>query len=92
MKIKFDTYKDSLFAIILGDNLNDDLLVLIHKLSEKGYTKREIYDLFLVLFNEIQLDIRTKDSEQVYDELADFMDGFTAWGKGFKILPNEPDL
>ncbi|MEL6628634.1 MAG: hypothetical protein AAFY70_17530 [Bacteroidota bacterium] len=92
MKIKFDTYKDSLFTIILGDNLNDDCLVLIHKLSEKGYTKREIYDLFLVLFKEIQLDKRTKDSEQVYDELADFMDGFTAWGKGFKILPNEPDL
>ena len=65
---------------------------MINKLKEKGYSKKEIYNLFLDSHSEIQIDERNKDSEKLYDILSDFMDGFTTWGKSFKISPNEPDL
>jgi hypothetical protein len=65
---------------------------LIDLLHKQGYTKAEIYDLFLAFHREIQIDPRTKNDENVYDRLSDFMDGFSAWSKNFKILPNEPDL
>jgi len=47
---------------------------------------------FLLFHSEIQINKRTKMNEKVYNNLSDFMDRFTSWGKGFKILPNEPDL
>jgi len=92
MKIEFEEHKDKLFEIILGENHHDEFLRLIDHLYANGKTKKEIYELFLVFLSEIQIDKRTKMNEKVYDNLSDFMDGFTSWGKGFKILPNEPDL
>lgn len=92
MKIKFEKYKATLFEIILNENETDEFLTLINQLKKKGYSKKEIYNLFLDFHSEIQLDERTKNSEKFNDILSDFMDGFTAWGKRFKILPNEPDL
>lgn len=92
MKIVFEEYKEILFRILQNDNQKDEFLILIDKLKEKGYSKKEIYNLFLYFHSEIQIDERTKGSEELYDILSDFMDGFTAWGKSFKILPNEPDL
>ncbi len=61
-------------------------------LSKQGNSKKDIYNLFLEFHSEIQTDERTKKSVYIYDRLSDFMDGFTAWGKCYKILPNEPDL
>lgn len=92
MKIKFEKYKERLFEIILGENHVDEFLNLIDQLSKSGKTKKEIYNLFLDFHHEIQIDKRTKESERLFDNLSDFMDGFTTWGKKFKILPDEPDL
>lgn len=92
MKTTFEEYKENLFQILQSDNPINEFLNLINKLKEKGYSKKEIYNLFLDFHSEIQIDERTKDSEKLYDILSDFMDGFTTWGKSFKISPNEPDL
>lgn len=92
MKIEFEKHKVRLFEILLGENHHDEFLYLIGQLSYQGKTKKEIYDLFLVFHKEIQVDLRTKENEKLYDNLSDFMDGFCATGKSFKILPNEPDL
>ena len=92
MKIEFEEYKNRLFEIISGKNHHKEFLQLIEKLYNNGKTKKEIYDLFLVFHLEIQNDKRTKMNEKIYNNLSDFMDGFTGWSKGFKILPDEPDL
>ena len=92
MNIKFQEHKERLFEIILGENHHGELLNLIDQLYENRRTKKEIYDLFLNFHAEIQVDKRTKEIESVYDNLSDFMDGFTDLDKGFKILPNEPYL
>ena len=92
MKLELETYKVRLFGILLGANHHEGFLDLIDQLHHQGQTKAEIYDLFLDFHREIQIDPRTKNDEDVYDRLSDFMDGFTAWGKNFKILPHEPDL
>ncbi len=55
-------------------------------------SKKDIYEMFLDFHREIQVDSRTKNNEGVYDRLSDFMDGFTAWGKSFKILPDKPNI
>ena len=92
MGIEFQEYKERLFEIILDESHHDDFLNLIDILSKTGKSKKEIYDLVIEFHAEIQIDDRTKKSELIYDYLSDFMDGFSAWGKSFKILPNEPDL
>lgn len=51
--------------------------------------QKEIYELFLDFFKEIQIDSRTKGDEMAYDKLADFLDSFSDYGIGFKILPND---
>jgi len=91
MSIEFQEHKERLFEIVLGENHHDELLNLIDQFYENGKSKKEIYTLFLNFHAEIQVDKRTKKIETVYDNLSDFMDGFTA-GKAFKILPEKPDL
>lgn len=92
MKPLFDEYKELLFNYLLGPDYNKNYLNLIARLNNKGYSKKEIYELFLLLHKEIQIDSRTKNNEKLYNDLSDFMDGFTQWGKDVKILPNEPDI
>jgi len=91
MKLEFDTYKESLFKILHGENYSEEFLILIDQLYQQGYSKFEIYKLFLTLHENIQIDLVTKDDMAIYDRLSDFMDGFTTWGKNFKILPHEDD-
>lgn len=88
MKIEFDTYKERLFAALLNENHEKSLLEIVHDLHNQGYTKAAIYEVFLQFHREIQIDCRSKDSELVYDNLSDFMDGFTSWAKGREILPD----
>ena len=92
MNIEFQNHKESLFEIILGENHHIKLLNLINQLYENGKTKKEIYDLFLNFHAEIQIDKRTRELETIYDKLSDFMDGFTDYGKGSKILPNKSNF
>ena len=92
MKTEFEEYREILFEIVIGENHHDKFLYLINLLHNQGKTKKEIYDLFLDFHVEIQLDERTKKNEKVYNRLSDFMDGFTDSGKGFKILPDEPEI
>ncbi len=92
MKPNLEEYKDRLFEILLSNNHQDGFLNLIENLCFRGHTKIDIYDLFHDFHMEIQVDIRTKENEGLYDRLSEFMDGFTSWGKNFKVLPNEPDL
>jgi len=77
MKPKLQEHRDQLFDILLSNNHQDGFLNLIDQLSIQGHTKKDIYDLFLDFHREIQVDIRTKKNEDVYDRLSDFMDGFT---------------
>ena len=72
MKTTFEEYKENLFQILQSDNPINEFLNLINKLKEKGYSKKEIYNLFLDFHSEIQIDERTKDSEKLYDILSDF--------------------
>lgn len=90
--INFNHHKTQLFEILLGENHHHEFLKLIDLLSAQGHSKKVICELFIAFHKEIQLDSRTQNDEIIYDRLSDFMDGFTAWGKTFKILPNEPDL
>ncbi|MCB9234528.1 MAG: hypothetical protein H6581_22930 [Bacteroidia bacterium] len=91
MKIRFEEYKEKLFSTVLSENYHDGFLALIDQLHKNGNTRSEIYFLFLEFHAEIQTDPGTADMELVYDNLSDFMDGFTDWGKTFRILPNAPE-
>lgn len=90
--MKLNEYQNRLFDILLGENQNVQFLTLIGQLYNQGKTKKEIYELFLKFHQEIQTDLRTKENEKAYDILSDFMDGFTAWNIGKRILPDEPDI
>jgi hypothetical protein len=63
-------------------------MALINELHGQGFKKKEIYNLFLEFFSDIQVDSRTNDDVSFYEQLADFMDGFY-YNKGFIILPDE---
>ncbi len=92
MKLNFEHHKDVLFKSLLDESYEEGLLNFIDRLHKGGHTKRDIYELFLEFIQEIQVDSRTKNNEDIFDRLADFMDGFTAWGGNFRILPSEPDI
>ena len=92
MRLVFEVYKEPLFESLLEQNHQDNLKKIIDQLNGEGYSKKEIYELFLQFHIAIQIDPRTKDNEMIYDNLCDFMDGFTAWGKQHKTLPHEPDV
>lgn len=78
MIMEFKDYKHRLFSILLGENHHDGFLDFIAQLSNQGQSKKEIYHLFLDFHREIQVDSKTKNNEDAYDRLNDFMDGFTA--------------
>lgn len=92
MKLEFSKYKQSLFEILLSENYRERFLELINILSDEGSSKKDIYSLFLALHQEIQDDSRTENKEYIYNNLSDFMDGFTSFSGDYKILPNEPDV
>jgi hypothetical protein len=92
MKLNFEEYREILFEKLLDEDYHEKLLGFINKLSKEEYSKKEICELFIVFHREIQIDPRTKDNEQVYDNLSDFMDGLSEWGKGWRILPDEPQV
>lgn len=91
MKLEFKKYKKELFTALLSEEFHVLFMNLIKNFSKQGHSKKEIYELFLDFHQEIQVTPETSESEELYDRLSDFMDGFTAWGKSFKILPDEPD-
>jgi hypothetical protein len=74
LKVLFQQQKEILFNTLLNEDFEEDFLCIVKKLDLQGFSKMEIYDLFLEFHKEIQLDSRTKDSELFYDRLSDFMD------------------
>ena len=89
----FEKHKEQLIEFAIKKwTSHDDMLSWVNLQSNEGFTKEEIYHIFLELQEFVQIDARTKNDTEIYDALADFMDGFTSWGKNFRILPNEPDL
>ena len=70
----YDQYKNELYEILLGDRQEQKFLDLVESLRSEGYSSMIIYDLFLEFHKEIQIDPRTKDNEELYDLLSDFMD------------------
>ena len=92
MKIDFEKYKEQLFTILLNHDYHNEFLEFIDLKSSEGHSKKEIYKLFLEFHGEIKVDPRTKGNEKSYNRLSDFMDGFTAWNTGFRILPNKHDM
>ncbi|MEO1049916.1 MAG: hypothetical protein AAFX87_04805 [Bacteroidota bacterium] len=89
--IAYRNYKPLLFDRILNFDTSG-LEKLVNELSQQGHTKKEIYLLFEVFHRDVQTDSSTKDKEEYYDVLTDFMDGFTSWAKGARLLPDEPDV
>ncbi|MEZ4688283.1 MAG: hypothetical protein R3B47_20145 [Bacteroidia bacterium] len=90
--IPFSQHKEKLFQALFGGNSEINFLAITNELSQQGNSKKAIYELFLEFLQEIQNDPGTKVSETAYDTLADFLDGFSAWGGRFRILPDEPDV
>ena len=92
MSLLFEDYKETMFNTLLGDQPFDAFLDMIDELYANGHSKVDIYRLFLELQLSMREDDRTKANEQLDDQMIDFLDGFSAWGKSFKILPQEPDV
>ena len=92
MTLRINKYRKQLFTILISSDFESGFLKLIDDLAQEGYSKPDIYYLFLELLREIELDNRTKDNEAIYDRLCDFMDGLTSWAKKFRILPEQPDI
>ena len=92
MNLDLKNYKEQLYTVLLSHNSHDGFIGFIDQLKHQGYPKKDIYDLFLDFHREVQVDVRTRGNEKLYDQLSNFMDGITGWGKGFRILPEEPDL
>ena len=90
MSQELEDHKEQMISILLSENYRDSFLRYIDSLNKKGMSKKEIYQRFLHLHLEIQIDPRTRNVEALYDRLSDFMDGFTSWNKGDEILPDEP--
>ena len=70
----------------LQDALNDKQH-LINELHAEGYTKQEIFNLYLhfIAF------LRNNGADEEYDFIADnVLDGLTSWRKP-RLLPDEPD-
>ncbi|HAA11836.1 MAG TPA: hypothetical protein DCE41_09120 [Cytophagales bacterium] len=59
---------------------------------QTGNSKKLIYTWLLELHRLLGESIESDADEARHDQLVDFLDGFTAWGKGFRILPEEPDI
>jgi hypothetical protein len=63
---------------------------LVLQLSKEGMSKKEIYGLFLEFYSFTGYsDDYSENQEEV---ILDFLDGFTSWAKGNRILPDEPDV
>lgn len=86
----FAGFQQELLSIITGENYWDKLLNWVELKHRSGLSKKEIYEVLLVLIDDIHT--RPDPGEVLYDKVADFLDGFTAWGKSFRILPDEPDI
>lgn len=86
--MNYQIYKERLFNGLLGNNHHDDFISVINDLNSQGYSKKEIYTLFLTFHKDIQIDLRTSSDDVYYDRLSDFMDGFIN-DRGFRILPDE---
>lgn len=88
--LKFKLHKDLLIKIILKLN-HKEIESWAIELRKEGYPKQLIYKIILELFRYIEYHSKTKGQDCYYDFLADFADRFTAWGKSFRIFPDEPD-
>jgi hypothetical protein len=89
-KREFELCKKELLSIISSEQYNSLLLNWVHDKSKAGFSKLEIYNILMELFKDIQT--RPDPADKLYDRVADFCDGFTAWGKSFQILPDEPHV
>ncbi|MAX80044.1 MAG: hypothetical protein CL843_07705 [Crocinitomicaceae bacterium] len=85
-------YIPKLFKLIALNNFENQAHNLVYLLHHQGYSKADIYALFIEFHETIQTHQRFKTDEEKYNRLCNFMDRFTAWSKTFKILPEEPDL
>jgi hypothetical protein len=60
---------------------------LVNELHDEGYTKQEIFNLYL----QFHVFLRDAGTDEEYDFIADnVLDGLTSWGKP-RLLPDEPD-
>ena len=87
---RFEPYKEELLSITLQQD-EVQLETWVNELNKIGKSKQLIYEILLELFVFVQHHPETKNVDPYYDFVADFLDRFTAWGKNFKILENEPD-
>lgn len=94
-KIKeFNNCKNKLLEIFSApeSQVQNELLKWVEIKSKSGWTKRNIYDVMVLLSGVFNKMPDGDESERLYDLLANFTDGFTAWGKLYRILPDEPDI
>lgn len=87
---QFEPFKEELLSLTLELDY-DKLELWVYDMKKKGLSKKRIFDILSELFVFIQYNPKTANDESNYDFVADFLDRFTSWGMGFRILPNEPD-
>jgi hypothetical protein len=86
----FTESKQSLLDIVVDTNYSDKLIAWVDIQRKSGISKKQIYSIFLELHKDIQT--RPDPDDKLHDRIADYMDGFTDWGKSFKVLRDEPDI
>lgn len=87
---EFNKDKELLLQIIVDENYWETIHGWVMNKSMEGFSKKQIYNILC----ELQRDVQTRPDpeERLYDRIADFLDLFTSWCKGSRILPNEPDV
>jgi hypothetical protein len=94
----FRLYKLELLETLKSDKKVEDLINMVYKFSERGYTKENIYDIFTMFHSYVYYRLEIGDPEfNEYDAdlIADaVLDGLWGggWDKGNRLLPDEPDV
>jgi hypothetical protein len=85
---KFEESLDELLKIICADDHVELLKNWVLRKSGEGLKKEQIYTVLLYLHKKFS----DHPDEKIYDRISDFLDRFTSWAKGSRILPEEPDV
>ena len=89
---EYNLSKQELADLITKDNHVTTLTNWVIRKNNTGFTKRQIYDVLLLLHSDIQ---KWDDpDDKIYDRLSDFLDRFTdfAGSPSSRILPDEPNV
>ena len=88
---KFEPYKEELLKLTLELNENK-LENWSNNKKTQGLTKQTLFDILSELIVYINSNTKTKDDDNYFDLIADFLDRFTYLGKNYRIYSDEPNV